>query len=74
MNGFDPRLGVVLNIIAVLSGLVAAGTIGFAGLAPATVDVIKTTALDLFIGIGAVNSVLHLYSSSTPGPMITPPK
>ena len=72
-NGIDPKWGLILNIVATVCALVAAGTIGFVGIPAYVVDVIKTSALDIFIVLGAINSVLHLYSSPAPGPMVNLP-
>ena len=72
-SGINPKWGVILNIVATISALIAAGTIGFVGIPPNVVEIIKTTALDLFVVVGAVNSVLHLYSSPAPGPLVNLP-
>jgi hypothetical protein len=74
MNGIDPKIGISLNIVYLLGLAIAGGSIAFAGLSVATVDAIKVYALDVSVAVGMVNSVLHLYSSATPGPMVTPPK
>ena len=65
----DPKIGVWCNFIALILALIGAGTVQFAGASDATVSIIKTWALNGAAIMAAANTVFHLYSAPTAGPM-----
>jgi hypothetical protein len=68
----DAKWGAALNILALVLSAIGAGTVQFAGVSPDAVHIIQTWALNLMVLLTAANSVLHLYASSTPGPLAPP--
>lgn len=70
MKGFDPKWAIGFNIAYLICGLVAGGAIKFVAIPQTAVDIIQTTAYDVSMVLAAVNSVLGLWSSPRPGPLV----
>ena len=70
MNGLDPKVGMWVNVVALVLAAVAAGTVSFGDLSPQVQSVIKTVATDATVVITAFNAVFHAYSAPTPGPLV----
>lgn len=71
---FSPKIGVVISVLAVLISVVAVmSPSAFPSYVPAaTAAAIISTCAFMNILFNAVNTVLHLYSSSNPGPLAPP--
>jgi hypothetical protein len=65
----DAKWGVWLNILALVLTAVSAGTLKFTGVSPDVVSIIKDYAFDALVLLTTVNTVLHLYASTNPGPL-----
>ncbi len=65
----DPRIGVWSNFAALALALVGAGTVQLVGVSDVVASDIKTIALDGVALLAAANTVFHLYSAATPGPL-----
>ena len=68
---FNPKVGVVISAMAVVISVIAfLSPTAFPSYVPAAVaTAIISTCAFLTIILNAVNGVLHLYSSSAPGPL-----
>lgn len=68
-NGIDPRTAMVINILLAVLGVIMSSTAALTTLfGTSTTQVVVTIAGLVVAVLGAINTTLHNYSSTTAGP------
>jgi hypothetical protein len=67
--GISPTTAAWLNVAFLICTGIAAGTVMFADIPVATVNIIKSVATDAAFGISCINFVFHAFASPAQGPL-----